>query len=423
MKRFQTLAGSLLVGLLAFGLANNAVSQPVAEPETLQPAFLKVLVPIGATLEIEGIKTNQAGEVRRFMSPPLAAGKKYEYTLKATITENGKTFPRELKVSVTPGQEITVDLRADAKIDPKKEDPKKEDPKKEDPKKEMKKEEKDPKKEEPKKVEPKKEEPKKEEPKKVEPKKEEPKKVEVKKEEPKNEPKKEEPKKIEVKKEEPKNEPKKEEPKKIEVKKEEPKNEPKKEEPKTKIDEPLKVNPKKIDDPAKVEPKKVEPKKEEKTIVVPYVSTPYEVVDAMLKLAEVKEGETVYDLGCGDGRIVISAVKKYKAKKGYGLDLNPERVKESIANAKKDGVEDKLEFKQGDVLKLTDVSEANVVTLYLLPEVNLRLMPVLQKTLKPGSRIVSHDFDMGDWKPEKEIKITDQDGIEHTVYLWVIPKK
>jgi len=164
-----------------------------------------------------------------------------------------------------------------------------------------------------------------------------------------------------------------------------------------------------------------EPK--EKTIIVPYVPTPQKVVEAMLKLAGVKEGDVVYDLGCGDGRIVITAVKQFKAKKGLGVDLNPERIKDSIANAKKEKVGDKLEFKEGDVLKIDSVADANVVTLYLLPTVNLRLAPMLQKTLKPGSRIVSHDFHMGDWKPEKKIEVVDEEGLHHDLYLWTIPAK
>lgn len=162
-------------------------------------------------------------------------------------------------------------------------------------------------------------------------------------------------------------------------------------------------------------------------IIVPYVPTHEKVVTAMLKLAGVKAGETVYDLGCGDGRIVITAVKDFKAKKGLGIDFNPERLKDcakSVKDAKLDETQTKaLTFKQGDVLKLkpADFKDVDVVTLYLLPEVNLRLMPILQKGLKPGARIVSHDFDMGDWKEDKKEEVSADRT--HTIYLWTIKQK
>lgn len=165
--------------------------------------------------------------------------------------------------------------------------------------------------------------------------------------------------------------------------------------------------------------------KDEPKIIVPYVPTHHKVVEAMLKLAAVKEGETVYDLGCGDGRIVIAAVKDFKAKKGLGIDFNPERLKDctaSVAAAKLTADQEKsLTFKQGDVLKMTpeEFKDVDVVTLYLLPSVNRELKPVLLKGLKPGARIVSHDFDMGDWKEDKKIEV-DADRT-HTVYLWTIP--
>jgi uncharacterized protein (TIGR03000 family) len=151
-----------------------------------------------------------------------------------------------------------------------------------------------------------------------------------------------------------------------------------------------------------------------------YVPTPQKVVDAMLELAGVGEKDVVYDLGCGDGRIVITAVSKFKAKRGVGVDLDPERVKDSKANAKKERVEDKVEFREGDVLKLKDLGDASVVMLYLGNDVNERLKPILQKTLKPGSRVVSHRFTMGDWKPQKSITVKDSDGIDYDLHLWTI---
>ena len=149
---------------------------------------------------------------------------------------------------------------------------------------------------------------------------------------------------------------------------------------------------------------------------VPYVPTPQEVVDGMLELADVKKGEVVYDLGCGDGRIVITAAKKFGAT-GIGVDLNPERIEEANANAVEAKVTDKVTFHEGDLFNF-DFSKADVLTLYLLPDVNLKLKPKILAEMKPGSRVVSHAFNMGDWEPDKSTTI---DG--RNVYLWVIPEK
>lgn len=147
---------------------------------------------------------------------------------------------------------------------------------------------------------------------------------------------------------------------------------------------------------------------------VPYVPTRTEVVNGMLKLAKVNKNDTVYDLGCGDGRIVISAAKDYGAK-GVGIDLNPTRIAEARANARRAGVEGRVSFREGDLFK-ADFSPASVVTLYLLPDVNRKLRPQLWKQLKVGSRVVSHDFDMGpEWPADKTEKI----GYK-TIYYWTI---
>ena len=149
---------------------------------------------------------------------------------------------------------------------------------------------------------------------------------------------------------------------------------------------------------------------------VPYVPTPLPIVHTMLKLAGVQKGDVVYDLGCGDGRIVIEAAKLYGAH-GVGIDINPDRIRDARLNAHQAGVEDLVKFIEAD-LYTADIHEATVVTLYLLPSVNLKLRPKLWSDLQPGTRVVSHAFDMGDWKPEKS---DDVDG--RPVYFWTIPRK
>jgi SAM-dependent methyltransferase len=150
---------------------------------------------------------------------------------------------------------------------------------------------------------------------------------------------------------------------------------------------------------------------------VPYVPTPNNVVEEMLKVANVGKDDMVYDLGCGDGRIVITAAQKYGAR-GVGVDISPDRIKESNENAQKAGVTDRVKFLQNDLFE-TDLKEATVVTLYLLPDVNRRLRPKLFRELKPGTRVVSHAFDMGEWNPEKVLKVPGADR-ERTIYYWVI---
>jgi SAM-dependent methyltransferase len=152
----------------------------------------------------------------------------------------------------------------------------------------------------------------------------------------------------------------------------------------------------------------------------PYVPTPNNVVEAMLRLANVGKNDVVYDLGCGDGRIVITAALKYGAR-GVGVDIDPRRIKESNENARKAGVTDRVKFLQQDLFKI-NLSEATVVTLYLLPEMNLRLRPKLLRELKPGARIVSHAFDLGDWKPKRVVRVPGPDRAR-TIYFWVTPAR
>jgi len=155
---------------------------------------------------------------------------------------------------------------------------------------------------------------------------------------------------------------------------------------------------------------------QKKRLDAPYVPSMEEIAEAMLKLAKVTKDDVVYDLGCGDGRIVIMAAKKWGAH-GVGVDIDSERIRESKRNARRAGVAGGVRFFRQDLFK-TDISKATVVTLYLKPEVNLRLRPKLLRELKPGTRVVSNTFDMGDWVPDKI-----EDVFGNSVYLWIIPQK
>ena len=147
-----------------------------------------------------------------------------------------------------------------------------------------------------------------------------------------------------------------------------------------------------------------------------FVPTPQEVVDAMLKLAKVSASDVVYDLGSGDGRIPITAARTYGAR-GVGIDIDPQRIKEATENLKTSGMGDKVRFLNQDLFT-TNIGEATVVTLYLLPSLNLKVLPKLNAELKPGTRVVSHAFDMGDIKPQQTQNVNGR-----TIYLWTVPIK
>lgn len=151
---------------------------------------------------------------------------------------------------------------------------------------------------------------------------------------------------------------------------------------------------------------------------VPYVPTPPQVVERMLAIARANRNDVVYDLGSGDGRIVITAAQKYGAR-GVGYDLNPERIKEANENASKAGVSDRVKFVEGDLFE-AQIGEATVVTLYLLPDINLKLRPKLFAELKPGTRVVSHNYSMGDWQPLRTETVKVGTG-EHSIFYWEIP--
>jgi len=158
---------------------------------------------------------------------------------------------------------------------------------------------------------------------------------------------------------------------------------------------------------------------------VPYVPTTEPAVREMLKLANVTKNDTLYDLGCGDGRIVIEAAKQYGTR-GVGIDIDPQRIQEARQNAKTAGVSHLVRFEENDLFA-ADFRPATVVTLFLLPQINLKLRPKLLKDLKPGTRVVSNTFDMGDWKAEKETSIeegpeSEFSGLSQKFYLWTIPQ-
>jgi uncharacterized protein (TIGR03000 family) len=168
-----------------------------------------------------------------------------------------------------------------------------------------------------------------------------------------------------------------------------------------------------------VDLRKADPAQPDK-IVIRWVPTPPEVVKAMLELAGVGKDDVVYDLGCGDGRIVIAAVKDFKAKKAIGFDIDPKQVDAAQANVKKNDVSDLVSIERKDIFDL-DLSKASVVTLYLLPTLNVKLIPQLNK-MKPGSRVVSHAFDMEDLvKPKKKSTVMDKEGNPHDLFLWEVP--
>ncbi|MGE3805382.1 MAG: cyclopropane-fatty-acyl-phospholipid synthase family protein [Gemmataceae bacterium] len=155
-------------------------------------------------------------------------------------------------------------------------------------------------------------------------------------------------------------------------------------------------------------------------IEVEFIPTPDEVVAEMCKLAKVGPEDVVFDLGCGDGRMVLKAVSQFKAKQGVGIDLDPMLLKGCRAAAEKAGVAERVEFRQGDVLDIKDLSRATVVLLYMGDDINLRLRPILQKTLKPGARVVSHAFGMGDWQPTRTEVVDSKEQGRCTLHLWVI---
>jgi uncharacterized protein (TIGR03000 family) len=325
MSRSLTPGAARLAALAAL-LVLPAAAVAAEDTGPTQPAYLTVRVPADAKLQIADKMTQQTGEVRQFVSPPLSvdAKKKYTYTLKATFKgKDGKEVTVQDTVQVYPGKTTEVDLRKpkDKKDDTKKDDTKKDDSKKDD-----------------------------------------------------------------------KNDDGKKDDKKDDSKKDDKKDEGKK------------------DDKAGVYPKRKPD--------VAFVPTPQEVVDTMLEVAAVKKNDVVYDLGCGDGVVLVTAAKKYGCK-AYGCDIDPKMVKEAKESAAKEKVEDLVTVEEKDIFAV-DLKKATVVTLYLLEEVNAKLVPQLEQ-MKAGSRVVSHDFRIPGYKLDKEEKVIVAGKRTHTVLLYTIP--
>jgi uncharacterized protein (TIGR03000 family) len=154
-----------------------------------------------------------------------------------------------------------------------------------------------------------------------------------------------------------------------------------------------------------------------------YVPTPHKVVEKMLQMAKVTKNDVVYDLGCGDGRVVVDAAKKYGAR-GVGIDIDPQRVKEARENVRKAKVGERVEIRQGDALKVPDLSRATVVLLYMLPEFMEKLRPILEEQLKPGTRVVAHDYPVPGWPPDEVARVPAPSRIyAHTLYSWTVRQK
>jgi uncharacterized protein (TIGR03000 family) len=158
-------------------------------------------------------------------------------------------------------------------------------------------------------------------------------------------------------------------------------------------------------------------------IVVRWVPTPDDIVDEMSKLAKIGKNDIVYDLGCGDAVMLIRPIQKFGAKKGVGIDIDPKILEKAKENVKKAKVEDRVELRVGDILNVKDMSDASVVLLYIGDDLGELLSPVLQKTLKPGARVVSHRFKLGDWEPTKSVTVKGEDGSEYELHLWVVAEK